>query len=368
MDLYRFLEMQQEIAQAPAPPDEAEQAALAAAVDKAMGPYRVGPDDVLVISMSGLESVGRVFTDQTEAAAPWVEARVDHEGNIRLPAVGFVHVAGLELIDVEQVVQDAYVPNVLKDAAVHVRLAEPATAKVLVTGAVTVPGLVPLRHNERNLLFALVGAGGVTQAASGMATLHRLRRPGEVVSLNLTDPEELRAALQLDPLQDGDIVRVHSAEPNTVFVGGLVNAPSPQFYPPGSQINVLQALAASGGLRTDVTPREATLIRRMSDGRDVHVKLNLDRIGKGQDPNIMLAAGDILWVPWSAETRTQDFINKNFFLKFGASVTYQLEGTEDYIHGDNFFRGQGNDLESTFDPFGFLSRNASLQNISSRLP
>ena len=120
----------------------------------------------------------------------------------------------------------------------------------------------------------------------------------------------MQAALSLDPLENGDIVTVHAATPNTVFVGGLVNVPRPQMYPQGVEMTVLQAIAGAAGLRTDVTPREATLIRRMPDGTDAHVRLNLDRITRGQDPNLVLAAGDILWVPDTLETiayATRDF-------------------------------------------------------------
>ena len=141
------------------------------------------------------------------------------------------------------------------------------------------------------------------------------------------------------------MVAVEAANPNTVFVGGLVMAPSPQAYPPGTQVSVLQALAAAGGLRTDVIPREATLIRHMPNGKDVHVKLDLNRLGTGKDPNIQLAAGDILWVPHTIETRVQEWISRNIYFRAGADVraTYNVIGTKDFLHG---YRGgqQGTSL------------------------
>ncbi len=94
------------------------------------------------------------------------------------------------------------------------------TTNVLVVGAVAAPGLVPLRRTERNMLFAIVGAGGISEIASGQATLHRIRTPTDEVTLNLTDPIQLRDALALKPLKQGDIVYVYAAQPNTVFGGG----------------------------------------------------------------------------------------------------------------------------------------------------
>lgn len=114
---------------------------------------------------------------------------------------------------------------------------------------------------------------------------------------------------------------MHAAKPNTVFVGGLVNVAGPQAYPPDTEVTILQAVAAAGGLRTDLLPREATLIRRV-EGKDVHVKLNLNRLAKGKDENIVLAAGDILWVPHTAGTRVHEFINNTVYIQVGASAFY----------------------------------------------
>jgi protein involved in polysaccharide export with SLBB domain len=270
----------------------------------------------------------------------------------------------MELEAVDEAVRGAYVPSVVKDAAVHVELVTPETTNVMVTGAVTAPGLVALRRTERNLMFAIVGAGGASNLASGRVTLRRIRRPTEQVTLDLTDPTQLRAALALKPLQNGDIVNVHAATPNTIFVGGLVNAPSPQPYAPGVEVSVLQAIAAAGGLRTDIYPKEGTLIRRMPDGKDAHVKLELDRIADGRDPNILLAAGDVLWVPHTFETRVQDFINRNIFLRAGVTVNYSVTGIE-FLNRHKLQAGRyGGDLEDSYDPFGFLTRGAAIQTLA----
>lgn len=252
-------------------------------INRELGPYRIGHGDVLLVTLTAGDE---------PTAARAISARVNRNGEIELPLAGRIQVLGLEMEDAEQVIRAAYVPKIYQEAVVHVELSSVDQTNVMVIGAVQNPGLVALRHTECNLLFALVAAGGATESASGTVTLRRLRRPWEQVTMNLREPEQLRAALTLDPLEDGDIVSVEPATPNTVFVGGLVNAPRPQFYPPGVKINVLQAIAASGGLRTDVTPREATLIRHLPDGRDIHVKLDMDRVSVGKDPNITLAAGD----------------------------------------------------------------------------
>jgi hypothetical protein len=189
-----------------------------------------------------------------------------------------------------------------------------------------------------------------------------------MVTIDLTDPVSLKEALAMAPLEDGDIITVHSRTPNMVFVGGLVQRSAPQQYPPGTGVTVLQAIAGAQGLRTDVTPTEGTLIRRMADGRDVMVKLPLDQIWRGEAPNITLAAGDILWVPPTFKTRVQDWANRNLFLRAGVSVVYNVSGIEFLNRQDQQSRalGGGGDLQDSFDPLGFLNRNAALQTLSNR--
>lgn len=330
-------------------------------VEQLLPSLRIGPSDVLTVTLTG--------TNKTTPFEP-ISVRVDREGNIDLPIVGTLYVAGMELEDVERTIRKAFVPSVMRDGVVHVETVALDTADVLVAGAVPVPGLVNLRRNERNMLFAIVRAGGITQEASGRATLRRVRRPTEEIELDLTDPIDLRAALKLESLDDGDIINVHAATPNTFFVGGLVNITGPQNYPAGAEVSILQALAAAGGVRTDIHPTEATLVHKMPSGMDVHVRLDLENLNLEQslDPNLTLAAGDILWVPHTFSTRVQDFINRNFFLRAGVSVTYTSTGV-DYLNRANLqsrLLSGGTGLQGSFDPLGFLTRNQALQTLVTR--
>lgn len=329
-------------------------------IDQYLGSYKVGPGDVLDVVLAGPNG-----TD----SLPHSRVRVDRNGAIELPVVGALKVAGMELEDVEDTIQQAYSPSVFKETVCHVELASVETTNVLVVGAVTGPGLVPLRRTERNMLYAIVSAGGVSELASGQATLRRVRRPQDTVTFNLTDPVQLSSALAIEPLQHGDIVYVHAAQPNTIFVGGLVNRPGPQDYQPGARINVLQVLAAANGVRTDVFPKYGTLIRQDPDGRDAHVRLDLKRLATGQDPNIQLAAGDILWVPETFETKVQDFLNRSFFLRAGVSVTYNVTGMDFLNRRDmQSARYGGTNLQDTYDPLGFLGQNTLLRNLSAQPP
>lgn len=333
----------------------AAQAATPSSIDEQIAPYRVGAGDVLVVTMSGFD---------LSIPSP-IRVRVNRAGQVVLPTVGPVAVTGRELEDVETAIQKAFVPAVVHDLTVIVDVEKFESTHVLVLGAVTGPGLIPLRRTESNMLFAIAAAGGVSQAASGRATLRRVGSPMGDRTFNLTNPTELEEALSLPPLQDGDIIEVEAAEPNTVYVGGLVSVSGPQSFPAGVRPTYLQVMAAAGGVRTDLFPRWGTLIRRMPDGRDLQVKLSLERLAAGKDDNFRLAGGDILWVPHTFSTRAQEWFNRNVFLRFGgsANVTYNVSGVE-YLNRRDQQSGRGSSrLEDAFDPYGFLQRNAILQTL-----
>lgn len=353
ISIYEFIELQEQFATPPTTQPASNTSSVWAR--HAFVPDRVGPADVLGVALTGLN-------EPTETTL--TKVRVNRNGEIALPMVGSVKIGDLELEDVERAITERYVPSIIKTLAVNVEVAQYHMTEVLVVGAVAMPGLIPLRRAHRDLLHAVAGSGGISYEASGHVTLRRVRRPAETVRLSLLDPLELEAAFALDPLESGDIVLVEAALPNRIFVGGLVNAPGPQVYLPGTSINLLQALAAAGGVITTVAPREGTLIRRMPDGQDAQVKLDLKRLQKGEDPNIMLAAGDILWIPETFGTKTLDFIDRNLFFRAGVSLTaganYNATGIEwlnrrELQRGAVSRSGGGSTLQDQFDPFGFFT-------------
>jgi hypothetical protein len=102
----------------------------------------------------------------------------------------------------------------------------------------------------------------------------------------------------------------------------------------------------------------------MPDGTDAHVRLDLARIATGEDPNIVLAAGDILWVPETLETVVQNWVNRNIFVRAGVSVNYNVTGIE-FLNRAGRQAGQTGTggLQDAFDPFGFISRGSGIQTL-----
>ncbi len=286
-------------------------------------PYHVTAGDILSIRLLGLT--------EDHYTPTMLELRVHEDGTIVPPIVGPVAVAGMTLNQAEQAIMAAHVPRVTNDLSVFVRLLEPETTTVLVLGSVSMPGLVRLRDNERNVLYAVAQAGGYGSAGTEGGFGHTLSSRVRVKPVDPSQPEtvydladanDVRRALLAPPLASGDIVNV-DADNSMIYVTGLVNAPGPVVIPPSSTLSVLRAIAAAGGLREYVDFKEATLIRELPDGNDAHVKLDLKGMLAGRLPDVALRGGDILYVPGNADTFVQEWFLRNMIPgPFNVSLHY----------------------------------------------
>jgi polysaccharide biosynthesis/export protein len=302
--------LQQELAAAPSVPVAPPELALTD-----YQPYRVQPGDVLDVRLIGLG---------VDRYAPVVlTLRVYEDGTIVMPAVGPVPVAGRDLGAVEQAIRAAHVPEIVKDLAVFVAPARTESSTVLVLGAAGEPGIVKLAENERNPIYALSAAGGFTELGSGRIRVKPIRPDRPAQTYDLGDINDVRRAMLAPPLESGDVVEVEAAPRAAVYIVGLVNLPGAIPIPPRSSLSILRAIASAGGLQPYLTISEAVLVRRLGDGRQVQVKVDLGAIAAGSAPDVELRAGDILQVPHTLDTLVQEWFIKNVMAgPFSVSVRY----------------------------------------------
>ena len=276
--------------------------------------YRIAAGDVLTLSMTGLTGP----YDQSE-----LKARVHADGQVFLPLVGPVGIGGKGLAEAENTIVAAYVPDYVKQLAVFAQVTEPAKTTVVVEGAVAKPGLTLLERDKRDILHALAQSAGYNGGASGRVRVRPIDPGRDETVYNLTDINDLRRAMVAPPLQPGDLVIVEPAQPAVIYVTGLVNSPGPIAVPASSSLSLMRAIATSGGLVDLLEPQEATLWRRLSNGKQVRAKLALADIASGKAADFQLRPGDILDVPHTASTRFRQWISENIVIgPFGVTAIY----------------------------------------------
>ena len=246
-------------------------------------PRPIGAGDLLSISVYGAPEMSRT-------------ARVSQEGSIRLPMVKKpIEARGTTPGELEQGVADALSQaGLLVDPSVVVTIAEYATRPIRVMGAVRHP-LTFDATGPVTLLEALSRAEGL----SGDAGADILVTRAGPDSAPLTERISLKALTETaDPaanviLKGGEEVRVPEA--GRVFVVGNVKKPGAFPAGEGTGISVLKALALAEGL----TPFSTKLayIYRPGEGGKREIEVALRKILERKAPDVVLAAGDIFYIP-----------------------------------------------------------------------
>jgi polysaccharide export outer membrane protein len=246
--------------------------------------YRVGPGDVLDITVLGQADLTRTATIQPMGA-------------ITLPLVNDVPVTGLTVGEVQRKLTTLLARDFLVNPQVEVRVKEYQSQFVLVLGEVNAPGRKPLRGSTR-LIDLLVEAGGFNARASGEIYITRADGSfeGGNRSLRLRLGGQLTAQEYVNlelPLRHGDIVTALAK--SYVNVEGEVQRPG-RFAIEGD-LTVSGAIAMAGGL-TRFGSSDVKL-RRIDPqtGRVTVVEVDLKAVRSGKQPDPAIANNDVVSVP-----------------------------------------------------------------------
>jgi polysaccharide export outer membrane protein len=223
-------------------------------------------------------------------------ARVLDSGDVNLPLIGDVHVAGLDPAQASAVIEAKYlVGNYLKHPSVSVFVEEFATQPVSVLGQVAKPGTYAIK-TPRTLLDLLAMAGGLTPVADRHIMIERARgakQREERVFLSNRADDALMANVTIDP---GDTILVPKA--GIVYVLGDVGRPGGYPMENESRMTVLQAIAMAAGVNRTANEKQARVIHNVNGEYDEE-PLPLRNIEKGDAPDELLQANDVIYVPFS---------------------------------------------------------------------
>jgi polysaccharide export outer membrane protein len=242
---------------------------------------RIGAGDLLNISVMREPDLER-------------RVRVRDSGEVSLPLVGDVAVQGLSAADAAKAVEKRYLDGqFLKHPDVSVFIEEFATQQVAVLGQVGKPGSYSLPA-ARSLIDVLAMAGGLTEIADRHITIERASHAAsaEVFLSNRAD-DALEANVQVFP---GDKVVVPKA--GIIYVLGDVGRPGGYVMQNESRMTVLQAVAMAAGLNRTASADHVRLVRG-KDGQFAEQEIPLKEMQRGEVPDLLLEANDVLYVPFS---------------------------------------------------------------------
>ena len=265
--------------QAPPGPVSGAPAAEGAAAAETRRDYRIGPEDVLKISVYR-------HPDLTQTVV------VQADGAFVFPLLGRVPAADLAPPELERRLADLLGRDFIRDPQVSVTVQEYRSKVVFVVGEVARPGLYPL-VGTRRLVEILARAGPLTALAGSEVLVVRSRSgearpvlPSEVGGEAASDTAEV-IRVDLRAIEGGDLGRNVALLPRDtvfvpaapkVFVSGRVPDPGRYPFPPGTTVR--QAIGLAGG---SVKSAARTCVLREVGGRAREVEIGLDDLVQAGD-------------------------------------------------------------------------------------
>ena len=282
--------------------------------------YRIGPEDLLQITLYNVTGETALTPSSDARMTPrTANMRVSQKGLIYLPLLGEIKVSGMTASEVEDALRQAY-DKYIYDPQVGVFVAE-YRQRVSVIGAAVKTGVIELT-GPKTVIDILAIAGGVTKEAGTQVHIYRQGPNGReshvidllVLASNASLITADNAGVITMPVQAGDVINVPLA--GMFFVDGAVK--SPGSYPLGRRYSLSQALATAGGVDRDLYSSEITIFRRGASGTEpINIDLNKVVAGSTIDPQI--EADDVILVP----VHTAKYVYHRIFgqiLGWGTSV------------------------------------------------
>lgn len=245
--------------------------------------YRIGPRDLIEV---------RVFETQELNGS----LRVSEDGQVNLPLVGSVTVAGLTETEAAQRIKGVLEQKALQRASVSVQVQEFRSRPISVIGSVRQPGNLAFA-GRWTLLEALTAAGGLSDSHG--ALIHVLRRSenglSDQVSIRVDDLF-VRADPRVNiPIVPGDLINVPGSIEVTVYCMGEVESPGAVTFKSSERISLLTVIARAGGV-TDRAASKISIKRTDAQGKTAEITADYKRILAGKESDIDLQAGDVIVV------------------------------------------------------------------------
>lgn len=247
--------------------------------------YRIGPKDLLDISVFGLEELNKTV-------------RVSEEGKITLPLLGEVIAEGLTKGELERELSRLLEEKYLKNPQVTVFIQEYQSKRVSVVGAVREPGPYELL-GDQTIMQVISKAGGFTPEAGDEIIVVRQFNDGDSMSFKISI-EELyyKGNSKLNILlQPNDIINIPVDKAVKIYVYGQVRNPGVLDVRKSNIPTLLQAIAQAGGFSERASKSRVLIKRRDKSGGEIEIKINVKDIIKGKKKDIQLQDNDVVIVP-----------------------------------------------------------------------
>lgn len=249
--------------------------------------YRLGPKDVIQV-------------DFFEAPDMSGKLTVLPDGNINLPLLGKVRVAGMTSDQVARTIKEtALEKRILNNPEVNVTLLEVQSRSIKIFGAVGKAGQYFLKANQR-LLDIVAEAGGVDfgKDSTKIFVLRKVDPSSKLaIEINLNDLIQGKDPTSNLLLRDEDIIYIPRA--HRYMIMGEVKNPGIFTLDSYRKTSILEAIIQAGGF-TPIAAKNKVWIYRVADGTEQEIRVRIGDLMKGgKRETVYLEENDMIIVPES---------------------------------------------------------------------
>lgn len=232
------------------------------------GPYRIGPGDVVGITVLDHPEIVFSATPATTVADPASVSPapgyiVTNTGQLSFPFAGSLNVAGMTIQEMEEALVKR-LSRVYKNPQLSVRVEAFRSKRAYMEGDIRQPGLLVFTDIPMTLAEAINRAGGVLPTGDRSAI--NLTRDGKTTRINLMAMADAGIDPSRIPLKSGDMIYVRSRDESKVTVMGEVTQQLGLQMRNG-KFSLNDALTEAGGVNlTTANPLQIYVIRNEEKG------------------------------------------------------------------------------------------------------
>lgn len=251
--------------------------------------YTVGVGDEIKITIYGNPQ----DSTQSTALGEIFGYAVDENGEINIPLLKQVKIAGLTRREIVEKLEEGY-SKFIKDPHIMFDIVKYESKFYYVVGSVKNAGKNPIKVNT-NLLEAVTGMVPESSSEKGSVEFVYLKRGETVLPISVSEIATGTRDFSKYYLKDGDTFYVPAPSANRVYILGEVRNPG-AFEMRTTNYTMMDLVADAGGLVQPEAADGRIYMVRQTAGKHLLVQFHFDDIFTGKAGSVRLMPGDRVFV------------------------------------------------------------------------
>ena len=260
--------------------------------------YKMNAGDEIEIRVYGHDDLGMI-------------TRIGPDGTVGIAFMGQVKLSGYSIAEGAETLRAGLAPYI-KNPVVSITVKEIVSETATISGACASPGVFGISNSTRLADFYAMAGSSAHRLFNGVnvdvADLEHsvLIRKGEILPVDFKEAIEHGNMLHNVRIRKGDYVYIAQRMEASVTICGEVRSPHKRLFEPG--MGLIETLTAAGWMQESHWMHVIIIRDGLANPR--FYKVDVDGILAGKCRNVLLKAGDIVYVPRDNLSEYNVFVRK----------------------------------------------------------